>query len=324
MTNHPKRPRPQKRTNLGTPCARTWTNDWIATVNAKEAGTQPPNLRRPPPRRHARCTNASDHPSGRCPFHGGFDLTGAPPGNRNHVIHGLYSRRLRPCTPNCPHWENCPLANRHPHPLERGEHGDPSSLQPSTNPQSEDPSSQSQTSDPTDRCDPSHSSQPPNPTPPQQDRHPRDSGDPSSQSDPSNSSDPSYRSHTSYRSYPPNATPTQSPPTCPYQLAEYNTVLTDALAVVESQPHPNPMGIHAAHNVAMLQVLVNAATAHLAQAPNLGSSSEAWPSPPGHGRPARVLPLHPRHGLQAHVLPKTLTPTPSSPSPASCASTATH
>ncbi len=58
-------------------------------------------------------------------------------------------------------------------------------------------------------------------------------------------------------------------------MAEYNTVLTDALAIVESQPHPNPMGIHTAHNVAMLQVLVNAATTHLAQAP------EVWASPPG-------------------------------------------
>jgi hypothetical protein len=60
-------------------------------------------------------------------------------------------------------------------------------------------------------------------------------------------------------------------------LAEYNTVLTDALAIVESQPHPNPMGIHAAHNVATLQVLVSSAAAQLTQAPNLWSSED--PSP---------------------------------------------
>ncbi len=118
-------------TTLGTPCARSWTNDWIATVNTKESernhricGARLPDA--------TPCTNASDHPSGRCQFHGGFDLTGAPPGNRNHVIHGLYSRRLRTCTPNCPHWENCPIANRtaphnarHPRLRDRGQHGDP-------------------------------------------------------------------------------------------------------------------------------------------------------------------------------------------------------
>ncbi len=99
-------------TNLGTPCARSWTNDWIATVNAKETelnhricGARLPD--------GTPCCNESDHPSGRCQFHGGFDLTGAPPGNRNAHIHGLYSRRLRPCTNACPHWENCPLANTH-------------------------------------------------------------------------------------------------------------------------------------------------------------------------------------------------------------------
>jgi hypothetical protein len=70
------------------------------------------------------------------------------------------------------------------------------------------------------------------------------------------------------------------PPTCPYQLAEYNTVVTDALAIVESQPHPNPMGIHAAHNVAMLQVLVSSAAAQLTQAPNLWPSEDPNPHTP--------------------------------------------
>ncbi|MFA6242019.1 MAG: hypothetical protein WC655_13885, partial [Candidatus Hydrogenedentales bacterium] len=59
--------------------------------------------------------------------------------------------------------------------------------------------------------------------------------------------------------------PQPSAPLCPYQLTEYNTVLTDALAIVESQPHPNPMGLHAAHNVAMLQVLVSTAASYMAQ-----------------------------------------------------------
>jgi len=40
------------------------------------------------------------------------------------------------------------------------------------------------------------------------------------------------------------------------------------------------MGIHTAHNVAMLQVLVNTATAQLAQAPNLWSSQDPNPHTP--------------------------------------------
>ena len=63
--------------------------------------------------------------------------------------------------------------------------------------------------------------------------------------------------------------------TCPYQLVEYNTVLTDALAIVESQPHPNPMGLHAAHNVATLQVLISNATTHLTNTNFFG----CFPSP---------------------------------------------
>lgn len=81
-------PTTPKHTTLGTPCARSWSNDWIATVDATErdlnhriCGARLPD--------GTPCCNQSDHPSGRCPFHGGFDLTCAPPGNRNHVIHGL-------------------------------------------------------------------------------------------------------------------------------------------------------------------------------------------------------------------------------------------
>ncbi|HPO16190.1 MAG TPA: hypothetical protein PLI09_22335, partial [Candidatus Hydrogenedentes bacterium] len=53
---------------------------------------------------------APEHKNGRCRFHGGFDLTGAQPGNRNAVIHGLYSRTLQRCSPKCPNWTHCPLA----------------------------------------------------------------------------------------------------------------------------------------------------------------------------------------------------------------------
>jgi len=159
-------------TTLGTPCARTWTESWITTVNETETqlnrricGARLPNA--------TPCTNTSNHASGRCPHHGGFDLTGAPPGNRNHVIHGIYSRRLRTCAANCPYGQACPCATA-------------------------------------------------------------------------------------------NHEPGAAPSPCPYQQIQYNTVLTDALAIVESQPHPNPIGIHLAHNVATLQVLVSDAATYLA------------------------------------------------------------
>ncbi len=226
-----------KHTTLGTPCARSWSNDWIATVDATESernhricGARLPD--------GTPCCNESDHPSGRCPFHGGFDLTGAPPGNRNHVIHGLYSRRLRPCTQICPHWQTCPLSAEA---LAKADKPPKSSM--------------------------------------------------SDQPDRSNSSDSSNTSHSSYKSYSPEAASSQSPPICLYQLTEYNTVLTDALAIVESQPHPNPMGLHNAHNVATLQVLVSTAAAQLTTASSLfevpRASSPCPPAVPWASSPCR-------------------------------------
>ncbi len=96
-------------TPRGTPRAKCWSDDWIATVDAKESlyGRRICGARL---MSGTPCTLTSNHPSGRCRFHGGFDLTGAPEGNRNAVIHGLYSRRLMPCGPHCPVWQSCPLA----------------------------------------------------------------------------------------------------------------------------------------------------------------------------------------------------------------------
>ena len=101
--------RTEKRTTpRGTPCAHSWTDEWIATIDSTEntlnrriCGARLPDA--------TPCPNQSDHPSGRCRLHGGFDLTGAPPGNRNAAIHGIYSRRLRTCTETCPHWQTCPI-----------------------------------------------------------------------------------------------------------------------------------------------------------------------------------------------------------------------
>ncbi len=229
-------------TTLGTPCARTWSPDWIATVNATETQL---NHRICGARLHdaTPCTNISDHPSGRCPHHGGFDLTGAPPGNRNHVIHGLYTRRLRTCTPNCPHWQTCPLANANYRPASNPNPDDQptSACNSSDNPKSKIQNPNSPTSITSIQSIPSIS--------------PTDPADPIAPTDP-------IQFPTNPKSKIENP---KSPPafTCPYQLLEYNTVLTDALAIVESQPHPNPMGIHAAHNVATLQVLISNAATHL-------------------------------------------------------------
>jgi len=100
---------PVLRTERGTPCAKSWTEAWIKQVEAVEhnlgrnicgaklAGGRP-------------CEVESDHDSGRCRYHGGFESTGAPKGNRNAEIHALYSRRLRLCSRDCPLWTQCPYA----------------------------------------------------------------------------------------------------------------------------------------------------------------------------------------------------------------------
>lgn len=99
------------RTVRGTSCAQSWDTDWVAVVETKEQELDRPicgaRLMDGSP-----CTLASNHPSGRCRYHGGFDLTGAPKGNRNAVIHGLYSRRIKPCGPHCPLWNQCPCAGK--------------------------------------------------------------------------------------------------------------------------------------------------------------------------------------------------------------------
>ena len=110
MTDTTQSKTPKPHTSLGTPCSPAWDSDWIATVETRErevghricgartlAGTP--------------CALTSDHKKGRCKYHGGFDLTGAQPGNRNAVIHGLYARGLTRCGEKCPMWVSCPCAS---------------------------------------------------------------------------------------------------------------------------------------------------------------------------------------------------------------------
>ena len=96
-------------TRHGTPCARSWDEEWTAKVEATEK-----RLHRPVCGAHTMwdkpCEITSKHKSGRCRFHGGFDVTGAPKGNRNAAIHNLYSRRLRQCERTCPMWDKCPCS----------------------------------------------------------------------------------------------------------------------------------------------------------------------------------------------------------------------
>jgi hypothetical protein len=158
---------------LGTPAAKSWDSAWLALVDAAEAklGRRICGARTLD---GAPCELPSNHPTGRCRFHGGFDLTGAPPGNRNAYIHGLYSRRLKTCGNHCPQWSTCPM------------------VQPDL-----------------------------------------------------------------------DAIPLSKRPICPYEEAQYNCALADALDLSCSVDRMNPFAIHVAHNVAILQVMIGRATSEM-------------------------------------------------------------
>lgn len=99
----------ERTTSHGTPWATTWDEAWAARVEGAESalgrricGAR--TLSGDP------CTLGSDHPTGRCRYHGGTDAIGAPIGNQNARTHGLYARRLQRCGTHCPMWEHCPFA----------------------------------------------------------------------------------------------------------------------------------------------------------------------------------------------------------------------
>ncbi len=99
------------RTELGTPLSPKWDAEWVAAVEGVEKG-----LGRRVCGAHSPawtpCKLGSEHPSGRCRYHGGHSSIGAPLGNRNAMIHGLYSRRLQQCGEHCPLWQTCPMPNK--------------------------------------------------------------------------------------------------------------------------------------------------------------------------------------------------------------------
>ncbi|MBI2421650.1 MAG: hypothetical protein HYV27_02390 [Candidatus Hydrogenedentes bacterium] len=95
---------------FGTPCSPAWDDAWIETVKETER-CQGRSICGARTMSGKPCTLDPNHKNGRCKFHGGFNCTGAQPGNRNAVLHGLYSRGIQRCGRHCPMWSHCPLAS---------------------------------------------------------------------------------------------------------------------------------------------------------------------------------------------------------------------
>ena len=98
-------------TTRGTPYSKKWELDWRETVEETEnslgrrcCGAHAPD--------GMPCRLESNHKNGRCRFHGGIDGIGAPKGNTNAQLHGLYSRRLQQCGSHCPQWKTCLFAGK--------------------------------------------------------------------------------------------------------------------------------------------------------------------------------------------------------------------
>lgn len=101
----------QTTTKRGTLISKKWDGDWIDAVESteKELGRRCCGAHAPD---DTPCQLQSTHANGRCRFHGGARGIGAPKGNLNARIHGLYSRRLQVCGDLCPQWKTCPMAGQ--------------------------------------------------------------------------------------------------------------------------------------------------------------------------------------------------------------------
>ncbi len=229
----------QRATARGTPCARTWDEDWADAVEQRETelgrricgartiGGTP-------------CTLPSDHASGRCRHHGGFPLTGARPDNRNGIVHGLYSRRLMVCGTHCPAWQSCPMGGGATFSLGKEE---------------VEPKGAAARLDEVRGMGGS-------PMRPAQ-------GNASFASD-SGSANPHGRAAHATReiSYAQQLMrlPLSERPLCPYEQAEYQAVVTDVQRRTCARDS-NAMGVHLAHTVALLSVMVSRASRALAVQP---------------------------------------------------------
>ena len=107
----PETPTDPQTTPKGTPYSKKWEPDWCQMVEETEnllgrrcCGAHAPD--------GMPCRLESTHKNGRCRFHGGIDGIGAPKGNTNAQLHGLYSRRLQQCGSHCPQWKTCLFAGK--------------------------------------------------------------------------------------------------------------------------------------------------------------------------------------------------------------------
>lgn len=107
MNNQPK----LDLTPLGTPFSPRWADAWRDFVVATET-TLGRRICGAQTQASTPCEEPPANESGRCAGHGGDDRVGAVRRNQYAVQHGLYMRRLRPCSESCPLWESCPLAQR--------------------------------------------------------------------------------------------------------------------------------------------------------------------------------------------------------------------
>ncbi len=222
---------PPRATTRGTPCALSWDDAWVAQIEAREQAAD----RRICGARSIGgrpCPLPSDHPSGRCRHHGGFPLTGAPADNRNAVIHGLYSRRLLICGTHCPAWQSCPMGGGSTFTLEE-EKGSPGSI--GLRPMENEPESAIY-----------------------------DAGSPSTHHRPEADATRTARP-TSYGQQLLKL-PLSERPLCPFEQAEYNAVVTDLMHRTMARPE-NSYGLHLAHQIALITVMVSRAARALALKP---------------------------------------------------------
>ncbi len=101
----------QPTTKQGTPISPRWDDDWVAQVQdvERQLGRRICGAHSPA---WTPCKLGSTHPNGRCRYHGGHPNIGAPLGNKNAIIHGLYARRLQQCGDHCALWHTCPMPNK--------------------------------------------------------------------------------------------------------------------------------------------------------------------------------------------------------------------
>jgi len=285
MSIAPPAPAPPRTTPRGTPCAASWGDAWVAQIDAREqalgrricgartVGGTP-------------CPLPSDHASGRCRHHGGFALTGAPADNRNAVVHGLYSRRLMICGSHCPAWQSCPMGGGSAFRAEdddalppdatdaqfraasRGggtvivRHADGSMEQHINgitiyNPP---PGTVDENGEPINTDETSPSDAPTLSSP--RKRGPLDSPQPTIAA--KNSTPPKRPPETYAQSL--LKLPLSERPLCPYEQTEYNAVVTDLMKRTQANAG-NAMGLHLAHQIALLTVMVSRAARALAVAP---------------------------------------------------------